>query len=395
MRPVQSAADLSRFIDLPYKLHRDDPLWVPPLRRDVRVLLSRDRNPFFEHAEVEYFLAEQREDGRTGGRQPDHPSRSAVLPSSRRTGARWRLVGRIAAIHNRAHNAFHEDSVGFFGFFETVDHPEVAHALFDAAAEWLKARGLTVMRGPASFSTNDECGLLVDGFDTPPTILNPHNPPYYVPLVEGAGFTKAEDLYQYQSRNPNMPERLLRAAEMLAQRQRITLRPLDKKRFDGEVEKIKTLYNAAWERNWGFVPMTDAEIDHLAAQLKPVVVPDVIVFAEKDGETIGFAAALPDLNVALKANPSGRLFPFGLIKILWASRRITRLRILLLGLLKEYRKTGADALMYHWIWEKGRARGFDWGEAGWVLEDNMGMRKGIERVGFEHYKTLRMYDRPL
>ncbi len=375
VRPVRTAADLNRFIDFPYRLYRGDPYWVPPLRMDLRTMLSRQKNPFFQHAEVEYFLAERAGTARDGG-------------------GRRETAGRIAAIHNRAHNQFHGDRAGFFGFFECVDDPAVARPLFDAAAAWLAARGLTVMRGPASFSTNDECGLLVQGFDTPPTVLNPHNPPYYMPLVERAGFTKVKDVYQYQSTNPTLPERLIQGARLIMERKKITLRRLDPKHFADEVERIKRLYNAAWEKNWGFIPMTDAEIDHLAKQLKPVVVPDLVVFAERGREVIGFAAALPDLNVALKKNPSGRLFP-GILKILWAARKITRIRVLLLGLLKEYRMTGADALMYHWIWEKGRALGYNWAEAGWILEDNTAMNNGLLRMGFRAYKTLRFYDRPL
>ena len=366
VRQVRTKADLHRFIAFPYRLHRADPLWVPPLRRDVQTLLSREKNPFFRRAEADYFLAE-----RGGG-----------------------VVGRIAAIHNRAHNEFHGDKVGFFGFFECIDDQEVADALFEASATWLRERGLDTMRGPASFSTNDECGLLVQGFDTPPTILNPHNPPYYAQLVERAGFASAKDLLQYHSPSPDLPERLNRAAEKVQQRLQITLRPIEMKRFKDEVDAIKPLYNGAWERNWGFVPMSDEEIDHLATQLKPVVVPDLIVFAERGGQTIGFAAAVPDFNVALKANPSGRLFP-GILKVLWRSRKITRIRILLLGVLKEYRGTGAAELMYHWIWTKGTALGYTWGEAGWILEDNLPMRKGLEFMGFEPYKTLRMYDRAL
>ncbi len=376
VRPVTTAADLNKFVAFPYRLYRGDSYWVPPLRMDVRTLLSKTKNPFFQHAEAEYFLAEQQEAAGDGG------------------GRRGTVVGRIAAIHNRAHNEFHADSAGFFGFFESVDDQAVANPLFDAAAGWLKPRGLTLMRGPASFSTNDECGLLVEGFDTPPTLLNPHNPAYYVRLVERAGFVKAKDLYQYESTNPAMPERLIQAGRLIMERKKITLRQLDMKRFDEEVERIKRVYNAAWEKNWGFVPMTEAEIDHLAKQLKPVVVPELVVFAERQGEVIGFAAALPDLNVALKRNPSGRLFP-GILKILWAARKISRIRILLLGLLKQYRMTGADALMYHWIWEKGRALGYRWGEAGWILEDNAAMINASERLGFQHYKTLRLYDRAL
>lgn len=373
VRPVITAADRERFIGFPYRLHRRDPQWVPPLRMDIRTMLDPEKNPFFEHAEVAYFLAE------------------------RPNGGAADVVGRIAAIHNRAHNTFHDDNVGFFGFFEVIDDQAVADALFDAAGAWLKERGLDTLRGPASFSTNDECGLVVSGFDTPPTLLNPHNPAYYVRLTERAGFTKAKDLLQYQSTTTSMPERLMRGARLIAERKGITLRALDMKRFDTEVELIKKVYNAAWEKNWGFVPMTDAEIDHLAKQLKPVVVPDLVCFVERGDEVIGFAAALPDLNVALKTNPSGRLFP-GILKILWIAkftRRIHRIRILLAGLLPEYRMTGADALMYQWIWEKGRARGYDWGEAGWILEDNAPMNNALLRIGFEPYKTLRFYDRPL
>ncbi len=366
VRPVQTGADLRRFIGFPYKLHRGDPLWVPQLRMDVRKMLSRDKNPFFAHGEADYFLA------RRGGK----------------------VVGRIAAIHNENHNEFHEDRVGFFGFFECVNDPVVASALFEEAANWLRARGLDTMRGPTSFSTNDECGLMVDGLDKPPVLLNPHNPRYYIDLVEQAGFSKAKDLYLYQSTSPKLPERLMRGAELLARRKDLQLRHLDKKRFDEEVGRIKQVYNAAWEKNWGFVPMSDAEVDHLAAQLKPVVVPELVVFVEQGSRPVGFAAALPDLNVALKKNPSGRLFP-GILKVLWAARKISRARILLLGLVKEFRMSGADALMMRWIWEHGTAMGFNWAESGWILEDNAPMNNAMIRIGFEHYKTLRLYDRQL
>jgi GNAT superfamily N-acetyltransferase len=363
---VRRRRELARFIAFPYALHRGDPCWTPPLRRDVRAMLCRARNPFFEHAEAEYFLA------RRGGE----------------------VAGRIAAVHNRLHNEFHADRVGFFGFFECADDLAAARALFDAAAGWLRARSLALMRGPASFSTNDEAGLLVDGFDKPPVILMPHNPAYYARLVESCGFTKAKDLLAYQSTHDRLPERLVRAADLLRRRYGVTSRRIDMGRFAAEVERVKRLYNRAWERNWGFVPLTDREIDHLAAQLEPIVVPELVVFAEKDGETIGFAAAIPDLNVALRKNPSGRLFP-GLLKVLWAARRTSRLRVLMLGTVPEWRGRGVDALLYKEIWEKGLARGYHWAEAGWVLEDNHPMRNGLEHMGFEVYKTYRLYERAL
>ncbi|HEV8612801.1 MAG TPA: hypothetical protein VGQ73_04770, partial [Gemmatimonadales bacterium] len=278
---MRSARELRRFIGFPYRLHARDPLWVPPLRRDVALLLSRSKNPFFEHAEAEYFLAE----------------REGVV------------VGRIAAIANRLHNEFHHDQVGFFGCFESVNEQEVADALLDAAAGWLRARGLDTIRGPASFSTNDESGLLVDGFALPPVLLMPHNPRYYLDLLEGAGFRKAKDLLVYQNGSETdpiaPPERLTRGVELIRRRMNLAVRPLRPKEFPAEVERIKQLYNRCWERNWGFIPMTDHEIDHLAAQFKPVVVPRLAPFIEKDGELVGFALAMPDLNVAFRKNRRG------------------------------------------------------------------------------------------
>jgi GNAT superfamily N-acetyltransferase len=343
------------------------------LRRDVATLLSRTKNPFFEHAEAEYFLAER------GGE----------------------VVGRIAAIANRLHNETHGDRIGFFGFFESVDDQAVADGLFSAAADWLRARGFDTMRGPASFSVNDECGLLVHGFDTPPTLMMPHNPRYYASLLERAGFAGAKNLLVYQGgamdRYIPVPERLARGTELIRQRQGITLRALDMKRFDADVAEIKRIYNEAWQKNWGFVPMTEHEIDHLAEQFKPVVIPDIVPFAEKDGRVIGFGIVLPDLNEILQTNRSGRLLPV-LPKLLWRlqRRRFKRARILLLGILPEYQGKGVDAMLYHWIWTQcGEKLGITWGEAGWILEDNAAMNAGLEKMTFRVYKTYRLYDRTL
>jgi len=363
--PVSDGRGLNRFIAFPYHHYRRDPLWVPPLRMDVRTLLTPGKNPFFEHAEAQYFVA-------TAAGQP---------------------VGRIAAIQNDAHTREHRDRVGFYGFFESIQDERVATALFDAAAAWLRQRRFMVMRGPVNPSINDEAGLLVEGFDTPPTLMMPHNPRYYVALHQQYGFRKAKDLLAFESSSIALPERIARAARLVAERKGITLRPLNMKCFAAEVERIKALYNEAWERNWGFVPLTGGEIDHLAKQLKPIVVPELVCFAELAGKIIGFAVALPDLNVALKHNPSGRLY--GLPKILWYARRIHRLRILLLGAVPEYRRTGVDALMYHWIWTKGVARGYSWGEGGWILEDNTPMVNAAVHLGFHPYKTYRIYDKPL
>jgi GNAT superfamily N-acetyltransferase len=342
------------------------------LRRDVAALLSRTKNPFFEHAEAEYFVADRGSD----------------------------VVGRIAAISNRLHNETHGDRVGFFGFFESVDDQEVADALFETAAAWCRERSHDVLRGPTSFSVNDECGLLVQGFETPPALMMPYNPAYYIGLLERAGFVKAKDLWVYQGgseeRYVPVPERLARATELIRQRQGITLRSLNMGDFQGEVERIKELYNSAWEKNWGFVPMTEHEIDHLAEQFKPVVIPELVPMAEKDGKLIGFGIALPDLNVIFRKNRSGRLFPV-IFRLLWAlkMKRIRRARILLLGVVPGFQGKGVDAMLYHWIWTRSGERGIYWGEAGWILEDNPAMNAGLEKMTFKVYKTYRLYDRKL
>jgi GNAT superfamily N-acetyltransferase len=234
----------------------------------------------------------------------------------------------------------------------------------------------------------------VDGFDTPSVLMMPHNPPYYAALVVGAGFRKAKDLLAFQNTHTTLPDRLVAATDVVRKRHGVTCRPIDMKRFGDEVALIRRLFNAGWERNWGYVPLTDREIEHLARQLKPLVVPDLVVFAERAGEPIGFAAAVPDFNVALRANPSGRLLP-GILKVLWASRRLTRLRVMLLGVLPEWQGRAVDALLYRRIWENGRGKGYDWAEAGWVLEDNHLMINGLTRMGFEAYKTYRVYERPV
>ncbi len=372
IRRVESRADLARFVDLPYRLHREDRNWIPPFKAEVAKLLDRRANPFFDHAEADYFLAER--DGQ--------------------------VVGRIAAIHNRLHNEVHEDRVGFFGFFECVNDFTVAAPLLDTAAAWIRERGLDVLRGPMSFSTNDECGLLIDGFDTPNTLMMPHNPPWYLTLLEAAGFTKAKDLVCLQGGSlaapVTPPERTARAVDLIMKRYRLRMRPLDMRRFTEEVELVKRLYNACWEKNWGFVPMTDAEIDNLAKQFRPVVIPRIVPFVEQeDGTPIAFGLALPDLNEALRNNRGGAMFPAALT-MLWKlkTRRITRARVLLLGILPEWRGRGIDAALYHWIWSKAAEIGIGWGEAGWLLEDNAGIIQGLSKANFTPYKTYRVLDRP-
>ena len=365
--PVQSPADLKAFINLPWAIYRNNPHWVPPLRRDLKKRFDRSQYPFFDHADAEFLIA-------------------------RREG---HVVGRIVAIKNNNHISFHEEQVGFFGFFESVEDPKVAAALFSHAAQWLRGYKLGVMRGPVNYSTNDDCGLLVEGFDSPPVILMSYNPPYYPNLIESFGFEKAKDLLAYEITDEvQVPERLERTVQWIKKRKKITIRPLVKKQIHQEIQRVKEIYNAAWEKNWGFIPMTDREIDHMAQELIQIIDPDLLLFAEIEGEPVAFILALPDFYVALK-HINGRLFPIGLLKLLWHSRKIDTARVLAFGIKKKYRQQGIDALMYYEAYKTGVAKGYRRGEMSWILEDNTLMNRGLQNMGATLYKRYRIYDYPL
>jgi hypothetical protein len=339
---------------------------VPPLRRDVNELIDPEKHPFHEHAAVELFLA--------------------------RRGSR--VVGRIAAIHNYLHVDVHQEKTGFFGLFEFIDDREVSAALLDRASEWLSARGLETMRGPASFSMNEEAGLLVDGFDGPPRVMMTYNPQWYADHLEAYGLVKAKDLLAYFFPNAKPVERLMKVAEKLRERYNVTLRTLDKSRFWEEVAMVKQVYNEAWQDNWGHIPMTDAELDYLAKQLKPVVEPRLVVFAHIGGELAGFGLALPDFNVALK-KMNGSLFPLGWAKALWYSRKIDTARVIILGVLQKFRRSGVGELIELELMINAEQIGIKHAEFSWILEDNMIMRTALERMGATVYRTYRMYDVPI
>lgn len=370
VREIAGGRDLRRFIGLAWRENARDPRWVPPLLRAKKAALNRRKHPFHRHAEVAYFLAE----------------RGGVA------------VGRIAAVVNHLHNEFHQERTGFFGFFEADDDEQVARALLEAAATWLRARGMERLRGPMNFSTNEEHaspGVLIEGFDTPPVILMSHNPPYYGRLLESAGLEKAKDLLAYWLEGVTPPERLVRGVERLAQRAGVGVRSLDMRRFEEEVATIKAVYNSAWSRNWGFVPMTDAEFDYMAKELKPIVDPHLCLIAEADGQAVGFSLALPDLNRALRKLPRGRLLPFGIFRLLRERRRIPALRVITLGFRPGYQHQGLGALLYLRTWQVGVARGYDRAEASWILEDNHDMRRALENMGARAYKRYRVYERSL
>ncbi|NOY77320.1 MAG: N-acetyltransferase [Calditrichaeota bacterium] len=369
IEPVRSKKDLKTFIKIPWKIYLDDPNWVPPLIMDMKTMLDKEKNPFWKHSEGEYFIA--RKEG-----QP---------------------VGRIAAIINHNHNSFHDELTGFFGFFESVNDEAVAHALLDAAEKWTKERGMKIFRGPMNPSTNDSCGFLLEGFNSPPVIMMTYNPRYYLDFMESYGLKKAKDLFAYFMDGETVPisDKVKHIAELIQKRNKITIRSANMKRFQDELRIVKMVYNDAWSKNWGFVPFTDEEIDHIAEELKPIVVADLAIVAEIDGEPAGFSLAIPDYNQALIHVKDGRLFPTGLIKLLWYKRKIDTLRVIIMGMRHKYRNLGVDAVFYYETYKRGMAHGYTKGEFSWILEDNAPMNHTLEKLGSWVYKKYRIYEKSM
>ncbi len=367
VRPVVSKRDTMQFIKFLWKIYAANPHWVPPLLMDRQKLMDKKKNPFYEHADAEFYLAE-------------------------RNGE---LVGRIGAIVNHNHNKEHNDKVGFFGFFESIDDQSVANALFDRAKQFLKARGMTAMRGPANPSVNDEYGLLIDGFTTSPTVLMTYNPAYYVKLVEAYGFKKAKDLFAYWMDQDSVnAAKMKRANDIIRQRHSLEFRTLDMKKFDSEVANIKEIYNKAWAKNWGAVPMTDGEINAMAKDLKPIVVPELVTFVASKGKTIGFGLALPDINIALKYNKNGYLLP-GLFHLFTKKKKINAVRVIVFGVLPEYLNSGAAGVMLYEMQTKAKELGYQYGEASWVLEDNIRMTRVAEKLNGRIPRKYRIYEMPV
>ncbi|RME62466.1 MAG: N-acetyltransferase [Nitrospirae bacterium] len=360
---VNDRVGLKRFVKVAFKIYKNDPLFSPEPIRDQVEHLS-EKNPFVRHARVHYFIAT---DGRVD-------------------------LGRIAAIVNPMHNEFHKDRTGFFGFFECIKDQEVASALLDRASETLKAYNMDTIRGPMNFSTNEYCGVLVQGFDIAPTIMTPYNPPYYKDLLEGAGFKKAKDLHAYMRTIPEeLPEKALRVAEV-AERRGITVRKVKLKNLYEELVAFNDIYYNAWKENWGFVPFTEEELRYVAKKLKPVIVPELMLIAEHEGEPVGFLGLLPDLSLVLR-KMGGRLTPWSILKALYWYRKIDRLRLLLLGIKKDYRFRGVDALLFREGF-KG-AKKYKEVEFSWILEDNLPVIRLVEMIGGTLSRVFRVYERPI
>jgi GNAT superfamily N-acetyltransferase len=376
--PIEVAAAASRreianFVDVPWSVYGSQAgsKWIPPLRLMVRELVDRKKNPFWENADRELFIAWR--DGRP--------------------------VGRVAAIENRAHNRFHEDRTGFFGFFECHDDAEAAAALFDAAQSWLEARDLGVMRGPVSPSTNHECGLLVRGFRWEPTFMTPWNPRYYSQLYEGSGLRPVKDLLAYfipmASERFSLPPSYEAHAARALERSGLVFRDMDLDDYSREMERWWGVYNSAWERNWGFVPMTRTEFLFMARELRPLILRQFAFVAEKDGDIAGFMLVLPDYNQILKRIPGGRLLPTGIFKLLLGKSRLRSGRIILLGVRPEFRGRSIYELFANEAVRRGRAYGAVGAEASWILEDNDQMNRPLVRMGLKPYRRWRIYERPI
>ena len=358
------------FIKFPWRIYRNDPAWVPPLIIERKAFLDRDKHPFYRHGDAALFLA-------------------------RRDGA---IVGRIMASDDPNYNALHQSNVGCFGLFECVDDVDVARAVFEAASGWLRARGRSEILGPIDYSTNYVCGLLIDGFEHPPTILTAHNPPYYARLIESCGFTKAKDWYAWWfSEYPEATARLRKIAIARAGKHGVTIRPVNLRDIKTEAERLRAIYNQAWEKNWGFVPFTEEEFEHMAREMKPLIVPQGTLIAEVGDEPVGFVIGVPDINVALR-HMNGRLtwfgIPVGLIKLLYYKTKIRTGRLVALGVVEKHRRSGIAEMLVLQLMDEAFKRGFT-GELSMTLEDNVLINRFIEALGADRYKTYRIYSRRL
>lgn len=365
VKKVSAKNELNQFIKFPWKIYKADKFWVPPLLMEQKTLLDKQKNPFFKAADAEYFLAY-------------------------RNGE---IVGRIAAIKNDVHLKYHNDSAGQFGFFECINDQQVANALFDTAKSWIKEKGLKYMRGPANPSSNDIYGMLIEGFNDSPRLLMPYNPKYYITLCENYGMKKAKDMYAWKIVKDKIlaSEKLKRGQELVRNRYKLRITQLDMKNFNKELDRFKYVYNKAWAPNWGFVPMTEEQIDAMAKDLKPLAEPSLVLFGEIDGKLIGAALVMLDYNQIFK-EMNGRLLPFNFLKLFTQKKKIKWARILTLGIIPEYQKRGLDAVFYWEIVNRASNLGVYLGEASWVLEDNEMMNRGLELMNAERYKHYRIWE---
>jgi GNAT superfamily N-acetyltransferase len=368
---VNSRRERDAFIKFQWQIYSNDPAWVPPLIVERKAFLNRKRHPFYRHGDAALFLA-------------------------RRNG---NIVGRIMASDDPNYNSLHQTNVGCFGLFESIDDHDVATALFDVAASWFRIKGRMEIMGPIDYSTNYVCGLLIDGFRFPPTILTAHNPPYYRQLIENYGFTKTKDWYAWWFADPaKAVTHLRRLAARFNARCPAIIRPANLKNLRDESRRLREIYNQAWGKNWGFVPFTEAEIAFMTNELRPLLVPEFAWLAEVDNEPVGFTFCLPDINVLLR-DLNGRLthfgLPIGLIKLLVLKKRIRKGRLIALGVVEKYRRAGIAEMLVLRVMEETMIKRGITGELSMTLEDNFMINRFLEAIGAHRYKTYRIYSKSI
>ncbi len=368
----QPGGDLDDFIQVAYEIYRGDPAWVAPLQMEIRDRLTPSKNPFFEHAECALFTA--RKDGK--------------------------LVGRISAQVDHEHLRVHQDAAGFFGFFDTIDDQEVANALLSIAEKWLADRGMAVMRGPFSLSINEESGLLIEGFDTPPVLMCTHHRPYQGALAEGAGLVKVQDLFGWMYKVEPPPPRAEKAWQTIQSMPEVRFRSIRPRDLKHEIGVLLEIFNDAWEENWGFVPSTEAEAKKMAKDLALILDRRLSFFVEVDGEPVAMCVCLPNVNEAIR-DFDGKLNPVTITKLLWRLkvRGVKSARLLLLGIRKNLRGSRRYAplsvSMYSEIAKRGIKAGYEWAELGWTLESNRAINAGIRSMRAQVYKVYRVYEKAI
>jgi len=370
IREAASKAEIRQFIDFAHELYKDDPNYVPELYIAQKEMFDKGKYPFYEYGDTKCFLAYE-------GRE---------------------IVGRIAAIKNHRYNEFHNSNVGFFGFFEFIESEEVARALLQAAQDWLSGENYDYLMGPTNFTTNETAGFLVEGFEEPPKIMMTYNAPFYNRILKSIGLEKEMDLYAYMIYSFEASDKSIKMSQLIEERLKrsgVSIRKISLKNFKEEVAHIKKVYNAAWEDNWGFVPFTEKEFEHLADGLKMLVDEDFAYIAEQDGEPIGFSISLPNINEITINFKKGRLFPFNIFKLLLGKKKAKSVRVLATGILKEYRKKGIEAIFFARNILEARKRNLIGGEASWILESNQDMVTSAEKLNGIKYKTYRIYKYPL
>ncbi|OGS25882.1 MAG: hypothetical protein A2297_04360 [Elusimicrobia bacterium RIFOXYB2_FULL_48_7] len=366
IRTVETKFDMMKFIKFPWRVYRDDKNWVPQLISDTQALLDPKKNPFWKHAEGKYFLAES-DDGQ--------------------------VIGRIAGIIDRNYIEFQGEKTGFFAFFECLNDANIAGDMLKTVAKWLKEKGMEKMMGPTAPSTNDEMGFLLEGFDSPPFLMMPHNPKYYNDLMDNYGLKKAKDLYAYFMDKKDAPVARLERINKSVRKNNpdITVRNINVKDYSNEVKNIHSIYNQAWEKNWGFVPWTEEEFFGQCEKLKSLIVPELIFLAFDKEKPVGMLIAVPNYNLVLK-KLNGKLGPVEIVKFLYYKTKIKEIRVMIMGVIKSCRNKGIEGLMYHEIVKNGIRLGYPQGEFSWILEDNIMMCRAAEMLGGKVYKKYRVYE---